>query len=156
MTNDSNFVTSNSLATVATSGSYNDLIDKPTITNVSDYVSYGEAQELTTEQKNQAKSNLDLPYISTEETALVTDKTNGVNPSADSSYGIYDSNYSFKKLLNLPEGVKIKMTATIQDGSFTETVYAETFGTNWYRTTTDCTNTRFFNTTSKQLDPQGS
>lgn len=35
LTNDSNFVTSNSLATVATSGSYNDLIDKPTITNVS-------------------------------------------------------------------------------------------------------------------------
>ena len=35
LTNDSNFVTSNSLATVATSGSYNDLIDKPTITTVS-------------------------------------------------------------------------------------------------------------------------
>ena len=35
MTNDSNFVTSDSLATVATSGSYNDLTDKPTITNVS-------------------------------------------------------------------------------------------------------------------------
>ena len=35
LTNDSNFVTSDSLATVATSGSYNDLIDKPTITNVS-------------------------------------------------------------------------------------------------------------------------
>ena len=31
LTNDSNFVTSDSLATVATSGSYNDLIDKPTI-----------------------------------------------------------------------------------------------------------------------------
>ena len=35
LTNDSGFVTSNSLATVATSGSYNDLINKPTITNVS-------------------------------------------------------------------------------------------------------------------------
>ena len=35
LTNDSNFVASNSLATVATSGSYNDLTDKPTITNVS-------------------------------------------------------------------------------------------------------------------------
>ena len=31
LTNDSNFVASNSLATVATSGSYNDLTDKPTI-----------------------------------------------------------------------------------------------------------------------------
>ena len=35
LTNDSNFVTSDSLATVATSGSYNDLINKPTIKNVS-------------------------------------------------------------------------------------------------------------------------
>ena len=35
LTNDSNFVTSTALSTVATSGSYNDLIDKPTITNVS-------------------------------------------------------------------------------------------------------------------------
>ena len=35
LTNNSNFVTSDSLATVATSGSYNDLIDKPTITTVS-------------------------------------------------------------------------------------------------------------------------
>ena len=119
------------------------------------YVSCAEAQELTTEQKNRAKANLELPYVSSEETALITNKNNGVNPSANSDYSIYDSNYSFKKLLNLPEGVKIKMTATSPDGSFTETVYAETFGTNWYRTTTDCTNTRFFNTTSKSLNPQG-
>ena len=35
LTNDSGFITSDSLATVATSGSYNDLSDKPTITNVS-------------------------------------------------------------------------------------------------------------------------
>ena len=35
LTNDSNFITSTELSTVATSGSYNDLTDKPTITNVS-------------------------------------------------------------------------------------------------------------------------
>ena len=35
MTNDSGFITSEALATVATSGSYNDLLNKPTITNVS-------------------------------------------------------------------------------------------------------------------------
>ena len=40
LTNDSDFVTSNSLATVATSGSYNDLTDKPTFAPVATSGSY--------------------------------------------------------------------------------------------------------------------
>ena len=60
LTNDSEFVTSDSLATVATSGSYNDLTDKPTIptttsqlTNDSNFITSDALTGYTTEQRVQ-------------------------------------------------------------------------------------------------------
>lgn len=49
-------VTENNLATVATSGSYDDLNNKPTI--YTDVVRYGSSQSLTTAQKSVARSNI--------------------------------------------------------------------------------------------------
>lgn len=47
------------LAPVATSGSYNDLLNKPTIPTVpSDIVRYNTTQDLTTAQKTQARTNI--------------------------------------------------------------------------------------------------
>ena len=58
--NDSDFVTSDSLATVATSGNYNDLTDKPTIptttsqlTNDSNFITSASLTGYTTEQRVQ-------------------------------------------------------------------------------------------------------
>lgn len=140
LTNNSGFVTRNSLATVATSGSYNDLIDKPTITNVSDYVSYGEAQELTTEQKNQAKSNLDLPYLSYESTNILNNKSAAAGSSAQNVY-VYDSNAA-SLLTTLAVGSKFVITVANSDTNptFTESIECEVISSSNAKVLTDVTN----------------
>ena len=144
LTNDSNFVTSDSLATVATSGSYNDLIDKPTIPNVSDYVSYGEAQELTTEQKNQAKSNLDLSYISYESTNILNNKDAAAGSSAQNVY-VYDSTAA-SLLTTLSAGSKFVITVANSNTNptFTESIECEIISSSSAKVLTDVTNYIFF------------
>ena len=88
LTNDSNFVTSNSLATVATSGSYNDLTNKPTIptttsqlTNDSGFITAsalnGYATETWVEQKG---------YLTSVAWVNITDKPTFATVATSGSY----------------------------------------------------------------------
>lgn len=91
LSNDSNFVTSGSLATVATSGSYNDLSNKPTIPTVNNGTltiqkNGTTVNTFTANSSNNVTANIPVPTLSTTN----TDPGEGSALAADTFLGVYD------------------------------------------------------------------
>lgn len=95
----------NRLATVAKSGSYNDLKYLPTI--YTDVVRYNQSQNLTTKQKQQARDNIGAADSSSVYTDVVRYNsqtlTDAQKLQARTNIGAGDGNYN--KLTNVPEGL---------------------------------------------------
>ena len=116
LTNDSNFVPSTDLATVATSGSYNDLSNKPTIPTVNDATltiqkngttvktftanaSSNVTADITVPSKTSDLTN-DSGFITSDTTKIPLAGTSAlagsIVPSTDNAYDLGDSTYGFK------------------------------------------------------------
>ena len=95
----------NRLATVAKSGSYNDLENLPTI--YTDVVRYSQSQNLTTKQKQQARDNIGAADSSSVYTDVVRYNsqtlTDAQKQQARTNIGASDGNYN--KLANIPDGL---------------------------------------------------
>lgn len=112
ITNDSNFVASGDLATVATSGSYNDLTNKPTIPTVNNAT--------LTIQKNGSTVKTFTANASSNVTANITvptktsDLTNDSNFVEDANYVHTDNNYTTtdkNKLAGIASGAEVNVQA---------------------------------------------
>ena len=91
LSNDSNFVASGDLATVATSGSYNDLSNKPTIPTVNNGTltiqkNGTTINTFTANSSNNVTANIPVPTLSTTD----TDPGEGSALAADTFLGVYD------------------------------------------------------------------
>ena len=113
-----------------------------------DYVSYGEAQELTTEQKNTAKINLELPYVSYAPVTLFENQTQGCG-TGSSTYTMSNSNVS--KLYSALIGTTFTLTVVSPEGTFTETMTGQKTAQGKYTVLDDDSTLVFFKTGNQNL-----
>ena len=130
------------LAPVATSGSYNDLLNKPTIPTVpSDIVRYNTTQDLTTAQKTQARTNIgagtssfDGAYSSlTGAPTLATVATSGSYNDLDDRTHYEEKNSEvIAEFTGYWDGTKKTFIKTYTQMGITESLFADVNGTETY------------------------